>query len=352
MLASLKRIRRKNGFTQLELSEASGVSRATISAIESGHCNPSVQIAIQLAHALRTTVESIFGTTGQSPYDRLARPPEKNENRFWCADILGQNIAFPVEMPFASFTPHDGLLTTAKPEPNTDHLAAKTLVVASCDPFIGLIRDELAKQGVRLISLQRTSRQALKLLELGLVHMAGIHFGSDQSSTQNFDAVTQLRKFSPYKLLRYATWNAGIAASEKYSSYTVDRIINTPCRWINRPIGSSARASLDEILGTRTSPEAITGYTNEANSHQAVADVIKCGAADAGWILEAVASSQGLSFRPIKKEFYDLCFSERFEEDPRYRAFIDVVRSRAFRDLFRAVPGIESQNAGDIVNVL
>mgnify|MGYP001337403720 CR=1 FL=1 len=187
MLASLKRIRRENGFTQLELSAASGVSRATISAIESGHCNPSVQIAIQLAKALQTTVESIFETTAQSPYDRLARPPENNEDRFWCADIFGQRIAFPVEMPFASWTPHDGLLSTAKPEPNIPHLAAKTLVVASCDPFIGLIRDELAKLGVRLISLQRTSRQALKLLELGLVHMAGIHFGSDQSSTQNYE---------------------------------------------------------------------------------------------------------------------------------------------------------------------
>jgi len=351
MLTYLKRIRRQNGFTQQELSSASGVSRATISAIESGHCSPSVQIAIQLAHALRTTVESIFGKTGQSPYDRLARPPGSNEDRFWCADVFEQRIAFPVEMPFASWAPHDGLLSTARSKPGDSHLAVNTLVVASCDPFIGLIRDELAKQGVRLISLQRTSRESLRLLELGLVHMAGIHFGSDQSSTQNYDAVTQLRKFSPYKLLRYATWNAGVASSENYDSYTIERIINTDCRWINRPMGSSARASLDEILRTRTSTQAVIGYTNEANSHQAVADIINCGAADAGWILEAVASSQSLSFRPVKKEFYDLCFSGQFEEDPRYRAFLDLVRSSEFRNLFRAIPGIETRNAGDIVNV-
>ena len=72
--------------------------------------------------------------------------------------------------------------------------------------------------------------------------MAGIHFGSDQSTTQNYDAATQLRKFAPYKLLRYAIWDAGIAYSNDYNSYTIDRIINTNCTWINRPVGSSAQS--------------------------------------------------------------------------------------------------------------
>ena len=351
ILTKLNNYRLKSGLTQAELAKTSGVSRATISSIESGHCNPSVKIALQLASALGVSVEQLFGDLQQPNYERLAHRPRDNEDRYWCAEVFGQRVAFPVEMPLASWLPHDGLLSSSHIESSLVRTANQTLVIATCDPFVGLLRDELAKQGIRLLALQRTSRQSLKLLELGLVHIAGIHFGSEQSTTQNLDVATQLSKHSQYKLLRYATWNAGIACSESYNSFSLDRIINMDCRWINRPIGSSARASLDELLKARTSTEQINGYANEARSHQAVATVIQSGAADAGWVLEAVALSHGLGFQPIKNEFYDLCLPEKFEADHRYKALLSVVRSKSFRHVIQSISGLGTKYAGEIVDV-
>lgn len=54
--------------TQAELADRAGVSRQTISAIESGGYAPSVYLALALAEELGTTVEVLFaGPSGKSP---------------------------------------------------------------------------------------------------------------------------------------------------------------------------------------------------------------------------------------------------------------------------------------------
>ena len=49
-----------NESTQEEIAHKVGVSRQTIIAIEKGKYNPSVLLALKLAHVLNTTVEDIF----------------------------------------------------------------------------------------------------------------------------------------------------------------------------------------------------------------------------------------------------------------------------------------------------
>ena len=61
----LKEVREEKGMTQEELSEKSGVSRGTISAIENGTSRATTtKTLVALARALETTVESIFFTEG------------------------------------------------------------------------------------------------------------------------------------------------------------------------------------------------------------------------------------------------------------------------------------------------
>ncbi len=57
----LKEFRFKHGqMTQEELADALDVSRQTILAIEHGKFNPSVVLALRLAHFFGITVEEIF----------------------------------------------------------------------------------------------------------------------------------------------------------------------------------------------------------------------------------------------------------------------------------------------------
>ena len=57
----IKEVREAKGMTQEELSEKSGVSRGTISALENGSTrSTSTKTLVNLAKALGTTVENIF----------------------------------------------------------------------------------------------------------------------------------------------------------------------------------------------------------------------------------------------------------------------------------------------------
>lgn len=57
----IKEMREKKGLTQEELSEKSGVSRATISALENNECKmTTTKTLLKIAEALDTSVESLF----------------------------------------------------------------------------------------------------------------------------------------------------------------------------------------------------------------------------------------------------------------------------------------------------
>src|ERR1700751_796272 len=59
--ANLRLARQARGFSQQQLASMAGVSRQTVSAVESGHSDPSLRVALALAHALGLSVEELFG---------------------------------------------------------------------------------------------------------------------------------------------------------------------------------------------------------------------------------------------------------------------------------------------------
>ncbi len=56
--------RMARGFTQEQLAEEIGVTRATIIAIEKGNYNPSLELAFRLAKVFKTGVETLFFEKG------------------------------------------------------------------------------------------------------------------------------------------------------------------------------------------------------------------------------------------------------------------------------------------------
>jgi DNA-binding XRE family transcriptional regulator len=59
--AGLRLARQARGFSQQQLAGMAGISRQTVSAVESGISDPSLRAALALARTLGMTVEDLFG---------------------------------------------------------------------------------------------------------------------------------------------------------------------------------------------------------------------------------------------------------------------------------------------------
>jgi molybdate-binding protein/DNA-binding XRE family transcriptional regulator len=340
---SVRERRGSLGWSQEELARRSGLSRAGISAIESGRLVPSTSAALSLAAALECRVEDLFRFPGPERVGpQWAWDPGREPCRFWVAEVEGADRSYPAEATPMGVVTHDGVYRqgVSRVLERTD--PRRTLVMACCDPAVGLLAAELAHTaGVRLIALERSSRMALDLLGRGLVHVAGIHLSRADQSRGN-TRVVRAELGAGYSLLRVARWEEGIVFAAGRGLPSVQAAVRSSLRWIGREDGSGAKQCLDELLGERPAvPRHI------ASGHRGVAEAIRSGWADAGICLRLVGEEAGLDFLGVREEAYDLCFPTRWEEDLRLRALLDVVRSRSYRGAIGDLPGYDSRETGE-----
>ena len=56
----IEEIRKERGIRQEDFAKAMGVSRQTISSLETGRYNPSIQLAYKIARYFDLTIEEVF----------------------------------------------------------------------------------------------------------------------------------------------------------------------------------------------------------------------------------------------------------------------------------------------------
>jgi molybdate-binding protein/transcriptional regulator with XRE-family HTH domain len=348
-VARLAELRTRSGWSQAVLAEKCGVSRAEISAIETGRIVPSVSVALRIAAAFGRSVEMVFDWQDDEPSPAWTWPPASaDDGRAWLA-LVGDGIRmFPVEPTAAGVLPHDGWFdgleidrrgATIPPE--------RTLVVAGCDPLVGLLCGEMAaRHGVRVLPLLRSSTQALELLKRGLVHAAGLHFADGGRSTNH--RVVRHMLGRGYRLVHQMRWDAGVVVQSHRQERTISALLRANVRWVNREPGSAARLAFDALLASRRRPP---GYAHVVHDHRAVAATVSSGWAEAGMCVRPAAAEAGLSFIPLQQEAYELCVPADRADDPRVRALIATLQSSQYRRVLGDVPGCTVGDTGDVRSV-
>jgi molybdate-binding protein/DNA-binding XRE family transcriptional regulator len=346
------------GWSQEELARRAGVSRAGISAIETGRLVPSTAAALALAGALGCTVESLFRLSrfglAWDPAE-WAWPPGTATARYWCAVVGGRRRLYPVEVSALGVVPHDGIIQDGKIH---DHPAAdpeRTIVLACCDPAVGLLAAELARaNGFRLLVLPRNSRAALELLAQGLVHAAGLHL--ERSDQRGGNAAAVKRHLAAgterdYRLLRLADWEEGIALAPSLGVDTIRSAVAAKLRWVAREPGSGAQQCLDEVLERTDSKRASKPPLMRAFDHRAVADAIRANWADAGICLRLASEEAKLAFLSVRVEAYEICMPEALAHDPRGEVLVQAVRSAEYRRMLSELPGYDTRRTGELSQV-
>jgi molybdate-binding protein len=256
--------------------------------------------------------------------------------------IGGRLLLFPVEATPLGMVPHDGVCRDGRlfDSPVADPF--RTLVMASCDPAVGLLAAEYARTTpFRMLVLSRSSRQSLRLLRDGLVHVAGMHLAESSNPEANARVAREILNV-PFKLLRMANWQEGVALAPGLGLDTVNKVLKSKVRWIGREPGSGARQVLDEVLRGTVAPSLV------ARDHQGVVEAVRSGWAGAGVSVRLVSEEAGLDFISVREEAYDLCIPASQADDPRVRALVEVVRSTSLRNMLRELPGYDVSATGDL----
>jgi molybdate-binding protein/DNA-binding XRE family transcriptional regulator len=346
LLTTVPRHRRRLGWSQQQLAQRSGLSRTEISAIETGRVVPSTAAALSLARVFDCSVEELFSLGKMAnPSFRWAWAPSRRSGRFWQARVGAETLLFPTEYTLGGTLSHDGVHQDERVEWTRPSDPGKTLVIAGCDPSVGLLAARVqAMSGFRVLPLTRSSQRAVELLGQGLVHAAGLHFSAGTTQAENQTAARAFLE-QEFRLLRVARWEEGVALDPSLKVESVRAVLASGLRWVGREEGSGARQCLDQILGRRRKPE---GYQYHALDHHGVTETIRSGWAQAGVCVRLPAEERGLRFLKVREESYDLCFAAGAESEPAIHILLAAVRSTGYRRDLEQLPGYDAGQTGEL----
>jgi putative molybdopterin biosynthesis protein len=366
----LKRARQASGLTQSELAERAGISRQTLSVLESGRGQPSTLIALRLARVLGCRLENLFWLHeegGELTAELASAVEEKTPQRAVVGSVAGRWVAHALRLgdPLALVSAADALVGRARksgqqaPLHTLSQLSAMegNVLVTGCDPGLAVLasRVEARWPGLRLRWISAASDAALKTLARGHAHVAGAHLFDEEAGEYNVPFVRRVFGGRPMVVVTFAHLEEGfaVARGNPLRIRKPEDIARPEIRFVNREPGAGARRLLDRLLRKARIPaSAIEGYDRLLSGHLQVAQAVAMGAADAGVVARSAAVAHGLDFVPLSEERFDLVFPKEWSADPRAGRIVETLESRAFRRELASLGGYETRKSGHLVTEL
>jgi molybdate-binding protein/DNA-binding XRE family transcriptional regulator len=399
----LRLARLARGFSQQQLAGMAGISRQAVSAVESGLSDPSLRVALALAHALGMTVEELFGPGTPAPLvpARPLAPLGTAGGRVVLAPVGDALVALPLSGATATrlgFLPAGGQARPegpaagapagadgpdgpegaggareqapgpGAPEPGSGRRKRgsrpavsmvrpigpprPTLVIAGCDPALPLIEAPLAllDPPVAFTWWPCGSSEALRLAADGLVHVAGAHL-RDFDGDYNTGPARELVG-GRAEVIRFCSWREGLVLRRDRAA-GVTGVADLPgsgLRLVNRDPGSEARRVLDrELDSAGIDPAALPGYDTRATGHLEVAAAIAAGVADVGVASEPAAAAYELAFIPLTQERFDLVIPAAQSGSREVQAMVRVLSSPWLLAQLASIPGYDASRCGERV---
>jgi molybdate-binding protein/DNA-binding XRE family transcriptional regulator len=356
--ARLRLARQARGLSQQQLAGVAGVTRQAVSAVESGHSDPSLRVALGLARALGMTVEELFGPgePGDPVLARPVAPVSAPGSRVALATVGDTFVALPLDADLAArlgFGAAGGLMVGGG-EKQGAQVAVRpigpprpTVVVAGCDPALPLLETPLALLDPPLAFAWWPcgSGEALRLAAAGLVHAAGVHRvgpgeGDGTSDTPGIPGGAEV--------VGFASWREGLVVRPGAGVRGLDDVARQGLRLVNREPGAQARVLLDrERLRLGLEPAQLPGYDSLAAGHLQVAAAIGGGLADAGVSSEPAALAYGLDFIPLADERFDLLLPAKHAASREVQGLLKVLTSPWLLAQLASLPGYDATRCGE-----
>lgn len=370
----LKSLRVQRGLSQGELAARAGITRQAVSSIESNLYLPTTAVALQLASVLACRVEDLFSLAVAEDIVEgklIGHLPQTDREgsliRVKVSSIGSKTIVRPVAGlgEVLSFTvPTDGYLVemhgqtwgaTVRVKLSRDRQAIEqTISVAGCDPAIFLAGEHMRnhKDHTSLVGWTMGSMAALRALQQGEVHVAGLHLFDPTTGESNLPFLRRSLKGSNYEVVTFAIWEEGllVRAGNPKSIRAISDIADPSVTFTNREEGSGARLLLDQRLrAAGINSNQVKGYGTIVASHFEVARAIANRQADVGIGIRSAAQLFDLDFVPLQAARYDLVVPKAYlKSHPALTNLFDTIVSRPFRNEIEALGGYDTSQTGKL----
>ncbi len=350
------------------LAKEVGVSRQTIYAIEAGSYVPNTEVALKLARVLEVPVEELFSLASDNAApveslsaDLLSATPVAQGQAVRVCQVGTRRVCIPVNATPYYLPEADGVISKPGRNPEKAGLVAfakedtnpKRLVLAGCDPAIGLLSRMAEKLGgVEMVSAAASSKLALKWLHEGKVHIAGSHLEDPESGEFNLPYLRSEFPGVDFAVIHFACWEEGfvVAPGNPKAIQKVEDLVRRKLRFVNREAGSGSRLLLDRLLAKAgVAEDKISGYDRIAYGHLAVAYLVLTGDADCCLATRSAARTFQLDFVPLQSERYDFVMRRESLDSPVAQAFIDVLQRASLRRRLEVLAGYDTAQTGAVL---
>jgi molybdate-binding protein/DNA-binding XRE family transcriptional regulator len=364
----LSSIRQLRNIAAADLARRVGVSRQTIYAIESGSYVPNTAVALRLARELETPVEELFtlaessGSAAETVTATvLSAAPAASGRPVRLAKVRNQWICAPADTLPCYLPEADGIVTQTRRGPLEARVQVfgaaeamnKRLVVAGCDPAIGLlIRMAERLSGLEMVAVPASSRRAIQWLKQGKVHIAGSHLEDPRSGEFNLPYLSKVMPNEDLAVVTFARWEEGfvVRRGNPLGIRGAGDLAQPKLRLVNRERGSGSRALLDLLLRQAgVPPGRVRGYQNLAAGHLPAAYLVALGEADCCVATPSAARAFGLDFVPLRAERFDFAIRREFLDLPAVRSLLDILQRAALRRKLQSLAGYDTSQTGRTV---
>lgn len=231
----------------------------------------------------------------------------------------------------------------------------KRVVICGQDIILDVLSNYMTQAGFECLRSYVGSYDALTALYKGEVQVASAHLWDGDTGIYNVPFVKRLLPGVPAVVIHLTDREQGFYVRKGNPKGLHDwaDLARPGVVMVNREKGAGSRVLVDEhlrLLGV--DPAQIAGYSDEVQSHIAVASAVARGRADVAVGSEKVARQvDGIEFVPLQREHYDLIVRRADFESRPIQAMMAILESGLMRDEFAGLGGYDTSDMGRIVSI-
>lgn len=238
-----------------------------------------------------------------------------------------------------------GILQEARPN---------SVILCGQDMILDLLCQRLSQTfGIQLLRSYLGSYNSLFALYQKQVQIAAADLWDSKTDTYNLSYLEKLLPGQAFHVYHIINQMQGfyVAKGNPKNILNFEDFKRKDITFINREKGSGTRILLDQMLQYYDiTPDTISGYTREVNSHLATLSVLMRGGADFTLGSNHFAfATEHFDFIPLKEESLDLIILKEDLSNPVIRLIINTLSDNSFQNDLAQVHGYDITNMGELI---